>query len=271
LMELYLGSGGYTNDDWKGVLYPPDAPSSEFLESYSQHFNAVELESSFYNIPGKKAFEGMVRKSGGHVHIAVKAHRSMTHMRSSDEGGYRRLRASVKPLREAGMLGPFLAQFPRSFHYTPENQSYVLELASRFEGEALAIEFRSPEWHDPEVESSLRDQGVTWVSVDYPEIANMGPRQLVTTSQIAYVRLFGRNEKKWYAGKTAKEKHDYRYQAAELQFWVDEIVARRDELAQAYVILLNTPGFSAGYNLGELQAMFEEHGLDWGVRDLPSG
>ena len=29
---------------------------------------------------------------------------------------------SVEPLREKGMLGPYLAQFPYSFHRTPENQ-----------------------------------------------------------------------------------------------------------------------------------------------------
>ncbi|MEX2535070.1 MAG: DUF72 domain-containing protein [Trueperaceae bacterium] len=270
-MELYLGSGGYTNDDWKGILYPPGAPSSEYLESYARYFNAVELESPFYNIPGKKAFEGMVRKSGGHVHFAVKAHRAMTHMRNADEDGYRRLRVSVKPLQEAGVLGPFLAQFPRSFHNTPDNNRYLHELVSRFEGETLAIEFRNPKWHTPEVEASLRDKGVTWVSIDYPEIAGMGTRRLVTTSPIAYIRLFGRNEKKWYAGKTAKEKHDYRYSTEELRFWVEEIVARRDELDQAYLILLNTPRFSAGYNLTELQQMFEEHGLDGGVRDIPAG
>jgi uncharacterized protein YecE (DUF72 family) len=97
-MELYLGSGGYTNYDWKGIVYPEGAPSSEFLEAYSRHFNAVELNTSFYNMPGKKAFEGMVRKSGGQVRFAVKAHRSMTHERNTDEGGYRRLRSSVKPL-----------------------------------------------------------------------------------------------------------------------------------------------------------------------------
>jgi uncharacterized protein YecE (DUF72 family) len=164
-MELYLGTGGYTNHDWK-VLCLSDAPPSEFLESYARHFNAVELNASFYNIPGKKAFEGMVRKSGERMRFAVKAHRSITHERGGDESAYRRLRASVKPLREAEVLGPFVAEFPFSFHRTPENQRYVLELVSRFEGEVLAIGFRNPERHDPEVEASLRDQGVTWVSVD---------------------------------------------------------------------------------------------------------
>jgi uncharacterized protein YecE (DUF72 family) len=98
----------------------------------------------------------------------------------------------------------------------------------------------------------------------------MGAPRLVTTSPIAYLRMFGRNEKKWYAGKSSKEKHDYRYETAELRFWVDEIVARRDQFEQAYMILLNTPRFSAGYNLAELQRMFQEHGLDGGVRDVPT-
>jgi uncharacterized protein YecE (DUF72 family) len=168
------------------------------------------------------------------------------------------------------VLGPFLAQFPYSFHHTPDNVRYVLELASRFEGEALAIEFRNPEWNASEVEDSLREKGVAWVSVDYPEIAGIGLPRLVITSPITYVRMFGRNEQKWYAGKIAKEKHDYHYSAEELRFWVDELVARRDELTQAYVILLNTPRFSAGYNLAELQWMFQEHGLDGGVRDVPA-
>ncbi|MEX2540591.1 MAG: DUF72 domain-containing protein [Trueperaceae bacterium] len=190
-MELYMGTGGYTNYDWKGIIYPPGAPSSEFLEAYAPHFNAVELNTSFYNIPGKKAFEGMVRKSDGRVRFAVKAHRSMTHERSTDEGGFRQLRASVKSLRAARVLGPFLAQFSWSFHRTPDHSRYLLDLVSRFEGEALAIEFRNPEWHTSEVEASLRDQGVAWVSVDYPEIAGMGSRRRVTTLPIAYNRLDG--------------------------------------------------------------------------------
>jgi uncharacterized protein YecE (DUF72 family) len=136
----------------------PGAPSSEFLESYARHFNVVEPNTSFYNIPAKKAFEGMVRKSGGRMRFAVKAHRSITPERGGDEGVYRRLRASVKPLREAELLGPFVAEFPFSFHHTPENHRYVLELVSRFEGEVLAIEFRNPEWHDPEVDDI--DRGV---------------------------------------------------------------------------------------------------------------
>ncbi len=77
-MELYLGTGGYSNDDWLGLLYPEGAKSADYLNIYAQHFNAVELNSSFYNIPGTKAFAGMVRKSEGRVRFAVKLHRSMT-------------------------------------------------------------------------------------------------------------------------------------------------------------------------------------------------
>ena len=64
-MEIYLGTGGYTNDDWVGLLYPPEVKKDKWLELYAQQFNGVELNSSFYNVPGIKAFEGMLKKSDG--------------------------------------------------------------------------------------------------------------------------------------------------------------------------------------------------------------
>ena len=116
-MELYLGTGGYSNDDWRGLLYPENAKSGDYLGIYAQNFNAVELNSSFYNVPGVKAFQGMVRKSEAKVRFAIKVNQVMTHKRNPTEDDYQRLFESVSPLREAGMLGPFMAQFPQSFSF----------------------------------------------------------------------------------------------------------------------------------------------------------
>lgn len=147
-VELYLGTGGYANDDWVGLLYPEQSKQSDWLGIYARHFNAVELNSSFYAIPGVKAFAGMLNKSEGKVRFAIKLHQSMTHTRDAEAGLYTRLRESVAPLREAGVLGPFLAQFPYAFKRTPANRRYLQELAQRFEGEALAVEFRHDYLYD---------------------------------------------------------------------------------------------------------------------------
>jgi uncharacterized protein YecE (DUF72 family) len=261
-MELYLGTGGYTNDDWQGLLYPEGTKSSDYLRLYAEHFNAVELNSSFYNIPGVKAFAGMVKKSGGRVRFTVKLHQSMTHSRDADAELYTRLFESVAPLREAGMLGPFLAQFPYSFHRTPENRRYLKALTDRFvdAGEVLAVEFRTDDWHLPEVYDALSQAGLIAVSVDYPPLPKLPKPVLLQTADTAYLRLHGRNETSWYGGKSAAERHDYLYSKDELLPWVQAIVAA--ELEQCYLMFLNTTKGHALKNLKMLGELFAEAGVE---------
>lgn len=261
-MEFYVGTGGYTNDDWLGLLYPEGTKSSDYLNIYAQHFNAVELNSSFYNIPGIKAFSGMVRKSERKVRFAVKLHQSMTHSRDADGEMYKRLLESVEPLRDAGMLGPFLAQFPYSFHRTPENRMYLKALVEHFKGERLAVEFRNHAWHVSEVWEACRELGLVAVSVDYPQVSGMPAPELLITSEVAYIRLHGRNEEKWYGGKNASERHDYLYTPDELKAWVLWINEQRDALTQVYVLFLNTTKGHALKNLAMLKDLFDEMGMD---------
>jgi len=178
-MKLYLGTGGYAHPDWVGLLYPPELPKERWLEVYAQEFNALELNASFYAIPGVRAFAGMLRRSRGQLRFAIKLHRSMTHDRTATSEEYRRLFESVAPLREAGVLGPFLAQFPQSFHRTLEHRRYLQTLVERFTPEVapsgLAVEFRHSSWHRAEVLESFRTLGLIWVSPDYPALPGLPP------------------------------------------------------------------------------------------------
>lgn len=106
-VEIYLGTGGYSNEDWVGLLYPPEAKKEEWLSIYARHYNAVELNSSFYNIPGRKAFAGMLRRSQGQVQWAIKIHQSMTHQRNASHDDYQRLFESVAPCGRRGYWGLF--------------------------------------------------------------------------------------------------------------------------------------------------------------------
>lgn len=267
-MELYLGTGGYSNEDWVGQLYPPEAKKDQWLSIYSQSFNAVELNSSFYNIPGIKAFEGMVKKSEGRVHWAVKIHQAMTHERNADDEDYKRLFESVAPLRNAGVLGPFLAQFPQSFHRTPENRKYFASLAERFADKelapgGLAVEFRHNSWNNQEVREAFQKAGLVWTSTDYPPLPGLPKNQLHLTREIAYIRLSGRNKEKWYEGKDQSERHDYRYTKEELSFWVRSLVeaSEQEQISQAWFIFNNTTKGHALENIRVLRELLQEAGL----------
>lgn len=266
-MELYLGTGGYSNDDWQGLLYPPGTKSSNYLSIYAQHFNAVELNSSFYAIPGVKAFAGMVNKSEAKVRFAVKVHKSMTHERDADVDMYQRLFESVEPLREVGMLGPFLAQFPYSFHRTVDNRRYLKGLVDRFKdaGETLAVEFRNEAWHVPEVIDAFRELDIVLVSVDYPQVGGMPAPTLQLTGEVAYLRLHGRNEKNWYGGDSAASRHDYLYTPDELRPWVSDILAQ-DQLSQVYLLMLNTTKGHALKNLAMFKELFAEAGVEVAIQ-----
>ncbi len=244
-----------------GLLYPEEAKKADWLDIYSQHYNAVELNSSFYAIPGTKAFAGMLKKSGGRVRFAVKLHQSMTHSRDADENMYARMLESVAPLREAGVLGPFLAQFPYSFHRTPENRQYLLELVKRFEGEKLAIEFRHASWDKPEVSESLKSFGLILTSVDYPPLKGMPGSELHVSGGVIYLRLHGRNKKTWWEGKSAAERHDYLYTIDELRPFVLEVAEEKEALEQVWFIFLNTTKGHALKNLAMVKELSAELGL----------
>ena len=47
-MSIYIGTGGYSDTDFLGILYPADTKKTEFLTEYSRHYATVEINSSFY-------------------------------------------------------------------------------------------------------------------------------------------------------------------------------------------------------------------------------
>jgi len=271
-MRIYLGTGGYTNDDWVApahvsdrlppeYLYPPGTKKTEYLSVYAQHFNAVELNSSFYGIPGLKAFEGMARRSEGRTRFAVKLHQVFTHERNPTDADFDRMLQSPAPLRDAGLMGPYLAQFPYSFHRTTENRKYLLDLAQRFQGHELAVELRHAAWDKPEVREGMSEYGLIWVSPDYPPVGGMPEPRVHVTSEVAYVRLHGRNTATWWEGTSASERHDYLYTRAEMDEWADKIADVAGDLEEIYVFFENTTKGHALKNIPMLSEALEARGL----------
>lgn len=198
----------------------------------------------------------------------------MTHERSAKpvasrrehRGAYARLKGAVSPLKEAGLLGPFLAQFPQSFHRTRENRRYLLELVARFEGERLAVEFRHLSWYREEVFAAFRERGLILVAPDYPPLPGLPPFRLVPTSSTAYLRLSGRNRSAWHEATSAAERYDYRYSPDELKGFVEVLKAHEGVLQEAWVIFNNTSKGHALFNLETFRSLFEAAGLGPGPK-----
>lgn len=82
-----VGTSGWVYSHWRGRFYPPDLPAKEWLAFYAQHFETVEVNNSFYQLPKKETFELWRMKTPQGFTFAVKGSRFITHMKKLREVG----------------------------------------------------------------------------------------------------------------------------------------------------------------------------------------
>jgi uncharacterized protein YecE (DUF72 family) len=112
-----IGCSGWNYDDWRGVVYPRGVPKRQWLASYAERFDTVEVNSTFYRLASRHAVAGWARDTPDRFTFAVKASRYLTHVRrlTDLDRGIRRFYAPLEPIAEAGKLGPVLWQLPEQF------------------------------------------------------------------------------------------------------------------------------------------------------------
>ncbi len=55
--ELYVGASGWSYPSWRPGFYPPESRPEDFLRHYASGFDAVELNTTGYRLPGEEQFE----------------------------------------------------------------------------------------------------------------------------------------------------------------------------------------------------------------------
>ena len=134
--RIYLGTGGYSDTDLLGTLYPTGTKKTDFLREYAKHYGAVEINSTFYAPIGQKAFAGMVNKAyvqtDSQLKFAVKLHQDFTHARKGTPEHAQAFLTALTPLIEANALAPLLLQFPHGFDRTREHRLYFANIVRWF-------------------------------------------------------------------------------------------------------------------------------------------
>lgn len=265
--HIYIGTGGYADTDLIGTLYPFGTKKEDFLAVYSQHYDTLEINSTFHAPLGAKAFEGMVEKAEGRLRFSVKLHQDFSHTRTATAENARYFLAALQPLVEQGLLANLFVQFPTSFERTPLNRRYLADLIKWFENQPLAIEFRHPSWHIPPVfETFANSSNLIWCNVDYPQNIGLPAFHFYANQRTAYLRLHGRNPN-WWKGQSAAERHDYRYSDHELQGLAELLNQRRGEFDTLYLYFENTTKSHAFYNIETLKGFLAEKGF--GIKPIP--
>jgi uncharacterized protein YecE (DUF72 family) len=157
-----------------------------------------------------------------------------------------RILAEVEPLREAGKLGAFLLQLSPSFSPRKHKLDELEQLASLFRDERLAIELRNRNWlTEPQGEETLaffKGKRLPLVLVDAPESEHftvMQSENLVTSLKLAYLRLHGRNEHGYIAGKSVAERFNYDYSDDEVAGVATRVRDLAEETEEVHVAFNN--------------------------------
>ncbi|HWD68823.1 MAG TPA: DUF72 domain-containing protein [Solirubrobacteraceae bacterium] len=214
MREVHVGCSGWDYADWRAPFYGEHAPKRRWLELYAEHFDTVEVNSTFYRLARPAAVERWLDSTPDGFRFAIKASRYLTHVRRlTDLGtGIGRFYAPLEPLIEADRLGPVLWQLPENFHRDERRLAAWIEALPPG---MHTIEFRDPSWFVPSVLELLRDGGVALTIGDHPQ----RPFQLFqATVPWRFIRFhYGRRGR------------DGNYSASELDDWAAQIERWRRE------------------------------------------
>jgi uncharacterized protein YecE (DUF72 family) len=185
---VQIGLSGFSYKPWQGEgrFYPPGLKQKDFLQFYSEHYPAVEMDGTWYRMPTEVGVNGWKESTPDAFSFCCKVHRDISHMRRlkpEAQESLKFMQQRLKPLADANKLGPFLVQLPPNMKRNDERLEEFLAASPK--DYRYALEFRHESWHTQEVEAILRQHNAAWVAAETDE-AQAVRRD---TADFAYVRL----------------------------------------------------------------------------------
>ncbi|MBN2135466.1 MAG: DUF72 domain-containing protein [Acidobacteria bacterium] len=244
LDSLFIGTAGWSYKDWLGYFYPDKMPGSiDKLTYYTDYFDCVEINSSFYYIPPLRNVEGWIRKvePNPRFKFVLKLWQGFTHHTeypsASDTASFK---AAASILSDSSKLGAILIQFPWSFKKTDENINRIKTITDDLNEFKLVLEIRHGSWNESGFYDFLSKNSIGFCNIDQPVIgSSIAPSETVT-SDIGYARLHGRNYDKWFSSdEDSSARYNYLYKDNEIDEWVERIKKIIKKDADTFVITNN--------------------------------
>lgn len=264
MTDIRIGTSGWSypsgEGTWNGIFYPPAGRrprgSGRFdeLRFYAEHFDTVEINSTFYRIPTPSTAASWARRTPQGFEFSLKLFQKFTHPEMFEKAtgadpfdlGTRdvdEFRAAIDPLASAGKLGALLAQFPASFKNDANARGYLEWLLDALQDHQVAVELRHRSWSDQQKETMelLGEYGAAWTQIDEPKFrGSIRQNLLPNVKSFYYLRLHGRNAAQWWKHEKSDDRYNYLYTANELQPFAEAVeeVSRRG-VRKAYLYANN--------------------------------
>jgi uncharacterized protein YecE (DUF72 family) len=182
--QFRVGTSGYQYDHWRGIFYPSKLPKKLWFAFYAEHFDTVEINNTFYGLPGAETFAAWRAQAPPGFCYILKFSRYGSHLKRLKEP-----RATIKNFLQRARrlrttLGPILVQLPPNWDVNIPRLSGFLKAASR--SFRWAFEFRDRRWLCDDVYAILQHYNAALCIHDMIEDH---PRRL--TADWTYLRFHG--------------------------------------------------------------------------------
>jgi len=184
--KWFIGCSGFAYKEWKEVFYPQGLPQSKWFDYYTQHFNTLELNVTFYRFPTLKSLQAWYHKAPDGFVFSAKVPRWITHYRRFEET--ERMLGDFYGLLKDGLkekMGVVLFQLPGQFAYSTEKlHKIIAQLDYSFTN---VIEFRNEGWWRKDVMQLLKKNNIGFCGVSFPKL----PDDAVINTTMPYYRFHG--------------------------------------------------------------------------------
>jgi len=202
-MQLYVGCSGWSYTSWQGTFYPSNIENNVWLSYYSQVFNYVEVDSTFYRIPSQIMIKNWDRKTPKDFRFTAKFPKVITHDKkfTNVEKELSLFYDAMRPLKNK--LLALLIQFPPYVKITEglealKQYDFFFDDSFRY-----AVEVRHPSWFSNLAYNFFLNNNICMVWNQLDRIQSPP----IVTSDFVYLRLIGdRSIKESDFGKIQKDR-----------------------------------------------------------------
>lgn len=260
--KVLVGTASWSDPGFVERWYPKKMPAHERLGWYAQHFEMVEVNSTFYSVLDPRTVERWCATTPNGFTFDVKLHQFFSfhstnrkllpldfqRLIHADAKGKVTATESLRDalltsflrpmsiLQSAGKLGVFLLQLSPAFSPRKHKLSELEPLIKGLADFSVAVEFRNRNWVVGDqlrvTIDFLRKHALAFVNVDAPEADHFSivPSDLneITNPEFSYLRLHGRDAKAYLTGKTVAARFDYDYSDKE----ISDVAERAKRLAR---------------------------------------
>jgi len=271
--KILVGTSSWSDPGFVARWYPKKMAAHERLGWYAQHFEMVEVNSTFYSVPDLRTVERWCAATPNDFVFDVKLHQLFSfhstqakllppelqrrvhpdprgRVKATESLQDALLKLFLRPislLQSAGKLGVLLLQLSPAFSPRKHELNELEPLIEKLADHQLAIELRNRNWLigdqlKPTIDFLRRHRAI-FVNVDTPAADHFSivPSDLdeITNVDLTYLRLHGRDPKAYLTGKTVAARFNYDYSEDEISDVAERSRQLGDEAKQVHVVFNN--------------------------------